>query len=205
MDIPSTSLLTKARSVPSCFPRAGGNRTAHTCRERPGSSQGTQHCMARRRSAAGFIHYGLVMCPSEWVRRQRHEVARSRRTSAVNVLHDCDFSAQCRLNLRSTSGGNPNPETTQAQQSIAITGPVFSARATGVEPATTGSTVRTANQLSYAPKPIRKNDLLTRIVNLSKMVGNCHFAGKLLRLITHKFITKVSAVASPPESCRCFH
>ena len=44
------------------------------------------------------------------------------------------------------------------------------ARATGIEPATTGSTVRYSNQLSYAPKSFLNNDLLTHFVAAKKVM-----------------------------------
>ena len=50
-------------------------------------------------------------------------------------------------------GPHPGPEKTMARQSQVTAGPsLSSARARGLEPPTTGSTVRYSNQLSYAPE-----------------------------------------------------
>ena len=48
---------------------------------------------------------------------------------------------------------------------------VFTARATGLGPATTGSTVRYSNQLSYAPKSLRIVATLFGIAGLSRSIA----------------------------------
>jgi hypothetical protein len=54
-----------------------------------------------------------------------------------------------------------------------------SARATGLEPATTGSTVRYSNQLSYAPVAEFLNVFVTRVKSSGHAVSRC--GGGLVR------------------------
>src|SRR5262245_3696177 len=107
------------------------------CQSRAARGQCQHHCEGRR-----GLDGGEVPAPCR-ASNEGQVVGASVDEAAVGPLRKGPETQ----NVTSTSKRNPGP-----CSDTRFRGPEV-ARATGIEPATTGSTVRYSNQLSYAPTP----------------------------------------------------
>jgi integrase len=78
---------------------------------------------------------------------------------ALQIARDCTERSEKTKNPVAVTRPRGSRLRTTSHKSASVCTDLHQARATGLEPATTGSTVRYSNQLSYAPKWLRRDEL----------------------------------------------